>query len=196
MRGRLAAQAARTASQVKAERAQAKERSRQLEADRQKALDNYEELKQQAAHWREALTAARQGQAQRAEQAEQASTLQARLLALQDQAQASQQALQRSEASHAENAESLKQAHARLAALEAENTALRHDAASLSTALSAALPAAQTAAPQASVTRLPFLEEEVIALQSLATTIQQEFQLLAELQRTFTLTSTTVQEFS
>jgi colicin import membrane protein len=86
---------------------------------------------------------------------------------------------------------------ARLLALEDENTALKHDVASMSTSLQEQKmrPAAQPA-PVTQATQLPVLEEEVIALQTLAKTIQQEFQLMAELQRIFTLTSTTIQEFS
>jgi DNA repair exonuclease SbcCD ATPase subunit len=84
---------------------------------------------------------------------------------------------------------------ARLLALEDENTALKHDVASMSTSLQEQKmrPAAQPA-PVTQATQLPVLEEEVIALQTLAKTIQQEFQLMAELQRIFTLTSTTIQE--
>ncbi|MEO7159056.1 MAG: hypothetical protein ABIX00_00835, partial [Polaromonas sp.] len=70
----------------------------------------------------------------------------------------------------------------------------KHDVASISASLQDQK--ARPAAFAAQATQLPVLETEVIVLQTLAKTIQQEFQLLAELQRNFTLTSTTVQDFS
>ncbi len=121
-------------------------------------------------------------------------TLEARLLTLQDQEKASQQALLLMSASDAENTESLKSVFARLVELEDENAALKRDVAPISSTPQA--PNERPATLDAEVTQLPVLEAEVLALQRLAKTIQLEFQLLAELQRNFTLTSTTIQEFS
>lgn len=156
------AAAALAKSEAQAELAKAKEHVRSLEKNQQLAAANYQELKLQAAKSREALDLAKKERTQLAERAAQAPTLEARLVALED-----------------------------------ENTALKHDVASMSTSLQEqkTRPAAQPA-PVTQATQLPVLEEEVIALQTLAKTIQQEFQLMAELQRIFTLTSTTIQEFS
>ena len=191
------AAAALAKSEAQAELAKAREHVRSLEKNQQLAATNYQELKLQAAKSREALDLAKKEQTQLAERASQVSTLEATLLMLQDQEKANQHALLQRSASDAESAESLQRASARLVALEDENTVLKHDVASISASLQeqkarpATLPAQVTQA-----TQLPVLEEEVIVLQTLAKTIQLEFQLLAELQRTFTLTSTTVQEFS
>jgi colicin import membrane protein len=163
MRGRVSAAAAQRKTNVQAELALAQAHSCTREEEHQRAVADYEALNRQASQWREALDLARQEQTQLAERASQLPTLEARLLALED-----------------------------------ENTALKHDIASMSTSLQEqkTRPAAQPAqpAPVTQATQLPVLEEEVIALQTLAKTIQQEFQLMAELQRIFTLTSTTIQE--
>lgn len=194
MRGRVSAAAAQTKPEVRAELALAQELGRTLENDRQLAVANYEELKLQAEHWREALDLARQEQAQLAKQASQVGMLEARLVTLQDQEKANRQALLRKSASDTENAESLKLISARLVALENENTALKRNAAEILATTHALNQCPATR--EAKTPQLPALEAEVLALQTLAKTIQQEFELLAELQRNFTLTSTTVQGFS
>ena len=160
------AAAAQAKLAVQTELAEATARSLLVERDYQLAVASHEELKLQAAQWRQALDLAQKEQAQ--------------LPALQ--------------ASNAATAESLKLASARLDELTHENAVLKHDAAAVAAYLEDQKQ--HPAAPATGPTQLPVLEKEVVALQTLAKTIQQEFQLLAELQRTFTLTSTTVQDFS
>lgn len=83
---------------------------------------------------------------------------------------------------------------ARLEELDDENAALKRQFDLASSSLEAFK--ASPIEPTEEITQLPVLETEVLALQTLAKNIQLEFQLLAELQRNFTLTTTTVQEFS
>jgi len=61
-----------------------------------------------------------------------------------------------------------------------------------------ALPQPRTppVAASAQATQLPVLEEQVLALQNLEKSIKKEFQLLAELQRSVTLTAATRHEFN
>ncbi|MDB5744678.1 MAG: tolA protein [Polaromonas sp.] len=189
------AAAAQIKQQAQTEIAQAQERNRLLEVERQLALEKAEGLQRQAAQLRETLEAAQKEQARLAEQTAQLPALEARVASLQANEKASQQALLRRATDDAENAEALKRTADRLAALEEENTALKHAAASVA-ALLEEQQHEKTNTTTPALTQLPVLEERVAALQTLAKAIQQEFQLFAELQRTFTLTSTTVQDFS
>ncbi len=194
MRGRIAAAAAQGKAKVESELAQAKERVRSLDGDRQLAVANYEELKLQAAQWREALDLARDEQAPLAERASRVATLEAGLLTLQDQAKAGQQEFLRVSASDAEHTQSLKLVAARLAEAEDENAALRRNLSEIFATLEDQN--ARPATPEAHVTQLPVLETEVLALQRLAKTIQQEFLVLAEVQRNFTAASSALQDVS
>ncbi|MDB5928356.1 MAG: tolA protein [Polaromonas sp.] len=194
---------AQAKSKIQNELADAKKRQRVLEDERQSAIANCEKANLQARQLREALELAQNEQAQLAGQAAQLPALQARLLALQQenqQQQAGQHALQRQLAACGiEQTEALKLAAGRLAELQLENAALKEDAATVAALLAEqkeAPPAITPASAPTGPTQLPVLEREVVALQSLAKTIQQEFELFAEMQRTFTLTSTTVQDFS
>ena len=111
---------------------------------------------------------------------------------LQEQQQANQQALLGRSAVDAANAESMRLVAARLAAAEDENGAFRRNAALMT--LTPAVPSPSPAPRDTPVTQLPSLETEVLALQTLAKTIQQEFMLLTELHRTYTSTAATIQE--
>ena len=194
MRGRIAAAAAQGKSEVQTELSLAKERVRSLDDDRQLAVANYEALKGQAAQWREALDLARNEQAQLAERASRVATLEAKLLTLQEQEKASQQEFLRLSASDADNTQSLKLVAARLVEAEDENAALKRDVAAISSKREE--PNARPATPEAEVTQLPVLETEVLALQSLAKTIQQEFLVLLDVQRNFTAASSALQDVS
>ena len=183
------ADAARARSEAQAEQAQAKEYFHSLEKNQQLAAANTQTLKLEADRLRDALDQARKEQARAAQQAAQIPALETRLAALQNKEQLNQQAALRGAQGHEESAESLKRAQAQVVALEQENAMLKRNSATLSASSSQAPPATQ------SVTQLPVLEKQVIALQDLEKAIKKEFQLLAELQRNVTLTSATRHEF-
>jgi chromosome segregation ATPase len=95
---------------------------------------------------------------------------------------------------------SIEQKHQLVAAeyqeLKVQAAKLR-EALALASKQPAAAPAAAPRSPApVQATQLPVLEEQIIALQSLEKTIKKEFQLLAELQRNVTLTTTTRHEFN
>ena len=198
LRGRIAAaaaqgkSAARSALQV--ELATAKKRVRSLDGERLLAVENFDKLKLQASQWREALDQAGDAQTQLAERVAQVDALEAKLLALQEQEKASQQELQVLSTSDAESVEALKRVSARLARLEDEDAALERDLKAPRAAPEG--PSERLAAPAAQATQLPVLETEVIALQGLAKTIQEEFLVLLEVQRNFTTASSAFQDVS
>ena len=184
LRGRIAAAAAQGKTQARsamqAELVTAQKRVQLLDGEQLLAIENFDKLNLQATQWREALDEARHAQTQLAERAVQVEILEAKLLALQEQEKASQQELKLLSTSDAESVESLKRVSARLAELEDEDAALERD----------------FAAAPSSVTQLPVLETEVMALQSLAKTIHEEFLVLREVQRNFTAASSALQDVS
>ena len=62
--------------------------------------------------------------------------------------------------------------------------------------VAAQVPGKESATPTVQATQLPVLETEVIVLQSLAKTIQKDFQVLLEVQRNFTAASSALQDVS
>ncbi|MEO6322869.1 MAG: hypothetical protein ABIR56_19480 [Polaromonas sp.] len=195
MRGRIAAAAAQGKAKVESELAKARERIQALDGDRQLAATASEALKVQAAQSREALGLARKEQGQLAERAAQVATLEARLLTQQAQEKASQQALQRVTASDADNTQSLKRVSDRLVEVEGENATLKRNLADISATLED-LNRRPAITPETQESQLPILEIEVLELQSLAKTLQQEFLVLQEVQRNFTAASSALQDVS
>ena len=187
LRGRIAAAAAQGRSTARSalqpELAKAQKRVRSLDDERLLAVEKFDKLSLQASQWREALDQARVEQTQLAERAAQVDALEVRLLALQEREKASQQELLLLSSSDAASVEALKRVSARLAEFEDEDGALMREL--------AAAPAPATRA-----TQLPVLETEVLALQSLAKTIQDEFGVLLEVQRNFTAASSALQDVS
>ena len=179
---------------MQAELATAQKRIQSLDGEQLLAVENFDKLNLQATQWREALDQARAEQVQLAERAAQVEMLEAKLLALQEQEKASQQELQLLSPSDAESVQSLKRVSARLAELEDEDAALKRDL--KATPAASEDPSERPATPAAQVTQLPVLETEVLALQSLAKTIQQEFLVLLEGQRNFTAASSALQDVS
>lgn len=182
--------AAKVKSETLAEQAQAKEYFRLLEKNQQLAAVTAQALKLEADRLREALDAGREEQVRATQQAAQVPVLQAQLAATRSQDQSRQQAMLRGAQGQAETGESLKRAQARVLALEQENIALKRSTSSLPGSLT------QPAAALVQATQLPVLEEQVAALQDLEKAIRKEFQLLAELQRSVTLTTATRYEFN
>ena len=195
MRGRIAAAAAQGQSKAEGELVKAREHIQTLNDAHQAAATTSEALTAQAAQSREALALARKEQGQLTERTAQVATLEARLLALQAQEKTSQQDLQRLSASDADSSQSLKRVSDRLAQAEAKNATLKHSLADLSATLEA-LNARAAIKPEMQASQLPVLEAEVIELQSLARTIQQEFVVLQEVQRNFTAASSALQDVS
>ena len=198
LRGRIAAAAAQgravARSVMQAELLTAQMRVRSLDEECLVAVEKFDKLNLQATHWREALDQARIEQGQLAERAAQVEVLEGKLLALQEQEKASRQELQLLSTSDAESVEALKRVSAQLAQLEDEDAAL---ARGLARAPAPGLdPGKEPAEPNARATQLPVLETEVLALQSLAKTIGQEFQVLLEVQRNFTAASSALQDVS
>ena len=198
LRGRIAAAAAQgraaTRSAMQAELLTAQMRVRSLDEECLVAVENFDKLNLQATQLREALDQARIEQGQLAERAAQVEVLEGKLLALQEQEKASRQELQLLSTSDAESVEALKRVSAQLAQLEDEDAAL---ARGLARAPAPGLdPGKEPAEPNARATQLPVLETEVLALQSLAKTIGQEFQVLLEVQRNFTAASSALQDVS
>ena len=219
MRGR-AAPALQARPEAQGELAQAKDRIRQLEGERQLAVKNYEDLKHENARARGVANAVKKDSAPPAEHIAQFNALQAQLAMLQAQEQATRAdaAKARSEAlaeqaqakeyfRSLEKGQQLAAASAQALELEADRLrealdvaqkdqarllALEQENAALKRS-TAALPAA---AAQAQPTQLPVLEEQVLALQNLEKAIKKEFQLLSEIQRNVTLTSATRHEFN
>lgn len=197
MRGRIAAAAAQGKAKVEIELVKATERMQALDADRQATVANYEEMmKAQAAKSRDALSQARQEQTrQLSEREARGATLEAQLLALQAQEKASQQELKRALASNTDHLQSLRRESDRLAATEGENATLKRNLADISATLED-LNRRPAITPEEQATQLPILEIEVLELQSLAKTIQQEFLVLQEVQRNFTAASSALQDVS
>ena len=195
MRGRIAAAAAQGKAKAESQLAQARERIQALDGDRQLASAASEALKVQAAQSREALGLARKEQGQLAERTAQVATLEARLLTLQAQEKASQQELQRVTASDTDNTQSLKLVSDRLVEVEGENATLKRNLADISATLED-INRRPAITPEMQESQLPILEIEVLELQSLAKTIQQEFLVLQEVQRNFTAASSALQDVS
>ena len=195
MRGRIAAAAAQGKAKAESQLAQARERIQALDGDRQLASAASEALKAQAAQSREALGLARKEQGQLAERTAQVATLEARLLTLQAQEKASQQELQRVTASDTDNTQSLKLVSDRLVEVEGENATLKRNLADISATLED-INRRPAITPEMQESQLPILEIEVLELQSLAKTIQQEFLVLQEVQRNFTAASSALQDVS
>ena len=184
MRGRIAgaqAQAAADAEHVfQAELTTARQRTASIDDERQRAVANFEKLSFQTDQLRETLDEAHAEHTRLAERAAQVETLEDELLALQAREQTSQRELRMLSTSDAESVEALKRVSARLAEIEDEDAALKR-------ALADNLDQA---------TRLPVLESEVLALQNLAKTIQDDFSALLEAQRNFTAASSALQDVS
>lgn len=197
MRGRIAAAAAQGKAKVEIELVKATERMQALDADRQATVANYEEMmKAQAVKSRDALSQARQEQTrQLSEREARMATLEAQLLALQAQEKASQQELKRALASNTDHLQSLTRESDRLAVTEGENATLKRNLADISATLED-LNRRPAITPEEQATQLPILEIEVLELQSLAKTIQQEFLVLQEVQRNFTAASSALQDVS
>ena len=172
----------------------ARERIEALGAERQLAQANHEQFAQQAEEWRGASELARQQEVQLAEQASQITFIKAELLACQEHESASQEALQRQSASDAKSAQSLKQIFIRVGEASHENAALKINLAGMAARLKDST--AARAASLAHVTELPLVEIQVVELQNLAKSIQQEFLVLAEVQRNFTAASSALQDVS
>ena len=169
----------------------AQERIEVLDAEHQLAQASHEQFVQEAEQWRGAIELARQQEVQLAEQASQITVLKAELMACEERETASQQSLQRQSASDAESVQTLKQVLIRVDEADEGNAALRNDLVAIAAKLEDA-----TAAPAAHVTELPLVEIQVVELQSLAKSIQQEFLVLAEVQRNFTAASSALQDVS
>ena len=172
----------------------AQERIEALDAEHQLAQASHEQFVQEAEQWRGAGELAHQQRVQLAEQASQMTVLKADLLASQERETASQQALQHQSASDAESTQTLKQVLIRVSKADKENAVLRNNLAAMAARLEDAT--AANAAPAAHVTELPLVEIQVVELQSLAKSIQQEFLVLAEVQRNFTAASSALQDVS
>lgn len=198
LRGRIAAAAAQARSAARsvmqAELLTVQKRVRSLDEECLVAVENFDKLNLQATQLREALDHARVEKVQLAERAAQVEILEGKLLALQELEKASQQELQLLSTSDAESVEALKRVSAQLAQLEDEDAALAHKLARVPVA--AQVPGKESATPTVQATQLPVLETEVIALQSLAKTIQKDFQVLLEVQRNFTAASSALQDVS
>lgn len=179
------AEVAKARSDALAEQAQAKEYFQQMEKNQQLAAASAESLKADADKLRATLEQSRKEHAQAIQQAAQVPALEARLVALQNKDQLNQDKPLRPSQGHEKSAELLVLSQSRVAMLEHENAVLKRSGAAV------LVPASQTH----SSTQLPVLEEQVVALQSLEKAIKKEFQLLAEMQRNVTLTSTTRHEF-
>ena len=195
MRGRIAGAATQGNSKTEAELLKAREQIQALTDARQAASTTSEALTAQAAQSREALALARKEQGQLAERTAQVATLEARLLALQAQEKTSQQDVQRLKASDADSSQSLKRVSDQLAEAEAENATLKRSLADTRATLEA-LNALAAIKPAMQPSQLPVLEAEVLELQTLAKTIQQEFVVLQEVQRNFTAASSALQDVS
>ena len=198
LRGRIAAAAAQGKSQARsamqAELSTVQKRVRSLDGECLLAVENFDKLNVQATQWREALDQALIEHAELAERAAQVEILEAKLVALQEQEKASQQELLLLSTSDAESVEALKRVSARLAQLEDEDAA--HAGGIATVPVATQEPGKESAAPAGQATQLPVLETEVIALQSLAKTIGEEFQVLLEVQRNFTAASSALQDVS
>ena len=195
MRGRIAAAAAQGKAKAEGELVKSREQIQALTDARHAATTSSEALTAQAAQSREALALARKEQGQLAERTAQVATLEARLLALQAQEKTSQQDVQRLKASDADSSQSLKRVSDQLAEAEAENATLKRSLADTRATLEA-LNALAAIKPAMQPSQLPVLEAEVLELQSLAKTIQQEFVVLQEVQRNFTAASSALQDVS
>ena len=195
MRGRIAGAATQGNSRTEAELAKARQHIQALTDARQAAATTSEALNAQAAQSREALALARKEQGQLTERTAQVAKLEAQLLALQAQEKASQHALQRLSASDADSRQALQRATEQLAQVQAENATLKHSLADVRATLEA-LNARAAIKPEMQASQLPVLEAEVLELQSLAKTIQQEFVVLQEVQRNFTAASSALQDVS
>ena len=197
LRGRIAVAAAQgraaARSVMQAELLTAQMRVRSLDEECLVAVENFDKLNLQATQWREALDQARIEQGQLAERAAQVEILEGKLLALQEQEMASRQELQLLSTSDAESVAALKRVSAQLAQLEDEDAALARSLATAPAPAPAPVPAKES---PVQATQLPVLETEVIALQSLAKIIGQEFQVLLEVQRNFTAASSALQDVS
>lgn len=184
MRGRVTGAAAQATAEAQdafqAELAIARQRSESLDSERQMAVANFEKLSFQTGQLRETLDEAHAEQTRLAERAAQVETLEAELTTLRELEKASRQELRMLSTSDAESVEALKRVSARLAEIEDEDAALKR-------ALANNLDQA---------TRLPVLESEVLALQNLAKTIQDDFSALLEAQRNFTAASSALQDVS
>lgn len=172
----------------------ARERIEALGAERQLAQASHEQLVQEAEQWRGSSELARQREVQLAEQASQMTVMKAELLVCKERETASQQVVQRQAASDAESAQTLKQVLIRVKEADEENAALRNDLAAMTARLEDSTAAKAT--PAAHVTELPLVEIQVVELQSLAKSIQQEFLVLADVQRNFTAASAALQDVS
>ena len=195
MRGRIAAAAAQGKAKAEGELVKSREQIQALTDARHAAITSSEALTAQAAQSREALALARKEQGQLAERTAQVATLEARLLALQAQEKTSQQDVQRLKASDADSSQSLKRVSDQLAEAEAENATLKRSLADTRATLEA-LNALAAIKPAMQPSQLPVLEAEVLELQTLAKTIQQEFVVLQEVQRNFTAASSALQDVS
>ena len=195
MRGRVATAAAQGRAMGDSELADARDYIQTLDEERQRASATSEALSAEAAQSREALAQAQAAQGQLAERTAQVATLEAQLLTLQAQEQASQQALQRATTSDTDNAQSLKLVSDRLVEVEAQNETLKHNLADISATLED-LNRRTATQPDMQESQLPILEIEVLELQSLAKTIQQEFVVLQDVQRNFTAASSALQDVS
>jgi|GEM_PF-6187166 len=184
MRGRATGASAQAAADAQnafqAELAIARRRSESLDSERQLAVANFEKLSFQTGQLRETLDEAHAEQTRLIERAAQVETLEAELLALQEREKATLQELRILSTSDAECVEALKQVSARLAEIEDEDAALKR---TLADNLEQA-------------TRMPLLESEVLALQDLAKTIQDDFSALLEAQRNFIAASSALQDVS
>ncbi|MGV8804635.1 MAG: hypothetical protein ACWA6Y_06710 [Polaromonas sp.] len=181
IRGRLGA-AERARSAVQVELAKAQESARALNAERQQTLERCANLTQQADESRLALEVAQHERKQLAQQAARASTLEASLLALQTQEKASAQQLQQASTRQADSAEALNMATRQLTEADGENLTLKQQLAELSATLDE-LKARPAPTPVLAPTQLPVLETEVIALQDLAKSIEEEFLRIADAHR-------------
>ena len=183
MRGRLAA-AEQAKSAVQLTLVTTQESVRALDADRQQTLERCADITRQADEARLALEVTQHEHEQLAQQAARAATLEARLSALQAQERASRQQLQHATTSHADSTEALNMATHQLTEADGENLALRQQVAALNATLDElkARPA-PAPAPVLAPTQLPVLEAEVIALQDLAKSIEEEFLRIADAHR-------------
>ena len=194
MRSLTTTTAAQGKAKIQTKLALAQEHVRILEENCDVAIARAEALKLQAAHGRDALALVRKEHAPLLERALRIPVLETELLRLQGQATSNRQELLHLTASGAGNTESLKRVSARLVEVEGKNAALHREAAARIMPRHDPNPRPAPVEASATPTKLPMLEAEVSALQDLAKTIQQEFRLLAELNRRVTATSATLQE--
>ena len=181
MRGRLAA-AGQAKSALQFELAKTQESVRALDADRQQTLERCADITRQADEARLALEVTQHEHKQLTQQAARAATLEASLSALQAQEDASRQHLQHATTSQADSTEALNMATHQLTEADSENLALKQQLAELSTTLDE-LKAKPTPVPVLAPTQLPVLEAEVIVLQDLAKSIEEEFLRIADAHR-------------